>query len=255
MSWHTIEDHFDLSTYLQELEEESSLTSCLGTELSELVKSRSIPETSSSKDSETESFQDSQSGTTSAHSTGIRGEDQSISSQVDSLAKTSAQLVKGQESTESVQDYGQRWQELYVKYDRDSSSWKTHLCLWEEVLPWYSVTLPKWGIMQNGELLEVDNAGPHLEETGCGSLPAPIKGDFRFYRGTVWGLRNKKNIGHGQTHIMNEASEYLEKPDSCRMVANPAFWEEIMAFPHGWTDLKPSEMHKIQSWLRQHSEF
>ena len=49
---------------------------------------------------------------------------------------------------------GNTWQELSVKFDRDSSTWKTHQCLWEEDLPESSVTLPKWGMMRNGVLWE-----------------------------------------------------------------------------------------------------
>ena len=72
--------------------------------------------------------------------------------QGDFLAKTSQAQATAQESKAREADYGVRWQESSVKYDRATSSWKTHRCLWDEDLPWCSVTLPKWGMMRRGEL-------------------------------------------------------------------------------------------------------
>jgi hypothetical protein len=45
---------------------------------------------------------------------------------------------------ESEAECGSTWRESLVKYCRNSSSWKTHRCLWEEDLQPSSLTLPKW---------------------------------------------------------------------------------------------------------------
>jgi len=71
-----------------------------------------------------------------------------------SRARTSAPPEKGPGSTESEAAYGGKWRELSVKYDPDSRSWKTHRCLWDEDLSVCSLTLPKWGLMRSGVLLE-----------------------------------------------------------------------------------------------------
>ena len=71
-----------------------------------------------------------------------------------SRARTSAQPGKAQGSTESEAGFGEKWRELSVKYDPDSCSWKTHRCLWDEDLSACSLTLPKWGLMRSGVLLE-----------------------------------------------------------------------------------------------------
>ena len=34
--------------------------------------------------------------------------------------------------------------------------------------------------------------------------------------------------------------------------ANPEFWELMMAWPIGWTDLKPLATDKFRRWLRSH---
>ena len=65
-------------------------------------------------------------------------------------ARTSHAQARAPESKASIPGFGGRWRELSVKYDRGTCSWKTHQCLWDEVLPECSVTLTRWGMMQSG---------------------------------------------------------------------------------------------------------
>ena len=72
-------------------------------------------------------------------------------------------------STEKPLPCGSIWLESAVRYCLDSSSWRTHRCLWDEVLPESSVTLPQWGMMQDGVLWE-RTMPAHLTsetESGC----------------------------------------------------------------------------------------
>lgn len=112
--------------------------------------------------------QDSQSGTTFRHSTGIHGEGGWMSSQADSLAKTSAQPEKAQESTVQDPECGFTWQESFAKYDRASSSWRTPQCSLLEGLDVYSETWPRWGMMRNGECSARTTAEPPINVTGSG---------------------------------------------------------------------------------------
>ena len=85
------------------------------------------------------------------------------------LAKTFQQPEEEQASPENVRASGVRWRELSVKYDQDLSSWRTHQCLFQEVLEESSLTLPRWGLMRNGELSE-RTTPEHLTsetESGC----------------------------------------------------------------------------------------
>jgi hypothetical protein len=85
------------------------------------------------------------------------------------LAKTFQQPEEEQALPENVRDSGVRWRELSVKYDQDLSSWRTHRCLFQEVLEESSLTLPRWGLMRNGELSE-RTTPEHLTnvtESGC----------------------------------------------------------------------------------------
>jgi len=74
-----------------------------------------------------------------------------------------------------------------VKYDRDTHSWKTHRCLWEEDLPWSSVTLPKWGSLHDGGLSERTTPehltsgiefGSSLKEQGAWPTPKAWDGEM-----------------------------------------------------------------------------
>jgi hypothetical protein len=72
--------------------------------------------------------------------------------------KTSHPQERVRESKEQGQDFGGKWLESSVRYDRDSHSWKTHQCLFQEDLPQSSVTLPKWGMMRSGVLFRLRTA-------------------------------------------------------------------------------------------------
>jgi hypothetical protein len=80
------------------------------------------------------------------------------------------------ESKENEAPCGNTWRESSAKYCRDSSSWKTHQCLWEEDLPSSSLILPKWGMMQNGVLWERTTPGLPTSGTESGLWGTPRAG-------------------------------------------------------------------------------
>lgn len=82
---------------------------------------------------------------------------------------------------------------LSMRYDRNSHSWKTHLCLWDEDLPESSVILPKSGTMRNGLCWERTMWEPRTSESASGYLrmiptptacnapkfPSPLASDYK----------------------------------------------------------------------------
>jgi hypothetical protein len=94
-----------------------------------------------------------------------------------SHARTSARLEKAPELTANAQVCGEKWRELSAKYDRNSSSWKTHRCLWDEDLSECSVILPKWGSMRDGVLSQLLTLAPHTGESGFGLWATPAASD------------------------------------------------------------------------------
>jgi hypothetical protein len=92
-------------------------------------------------------------------------------------ARTSARLERAPESKASEAVCGSTWRESSARFCRNSSSWKTHLCLWEEDLEWSSVTFPKWGMMLNGVLWERTTPPLLTGGTESGSWPTPRAGN------------------------------------------------------------------------------
>lgn len=87
-----------------------------------------------------------------------------------SRARTSARQVKVPALMAPALDSGGKCTELSMKYDLNSHSWKTHLCLWEEDLPESSVTLPKSGTMRNGLCWERTTWEPRTSVNASGYL-------------------------------------------------------------------------------------
>ena len=231
MSWH----------YLQGQAAASWAESCSDGAPSALLSLIPTRDPSSSLDSGTGTCTGSRSGMTCAPSTAFRGADMSTSSLAGSHARTSAQPERARGSKAPSLDCGARWLELSVRYDRASSSWRTHLCLFDEVLPQYLVTLPSWGMMLDGVCWERDTSGLHIRETGSGSwLATP-------------------------TATANQLSPAMQKWAGCRQwlktfgriggYPKPSEYAWLMGWPIGWTDLEPLETDRFRQWLRSHGAF
>jgi hypothetical protein len=115
----------------------------------------------------------SQSGMTFKPLTASHGEDVLMSYLEAFPAKTSVAPAKVQASKESDLPCGRTWRESLEKFDLNTHTWKTHQCLWDEDLQPSSVILPKWGMMQNGELWERITSALPTSATESGLLPTP----------------------------------------------------------------------------------
>ena len=229
-------------TYLLEQGEESSAECFLDIPASVLLRLNLTQGRSCSNGSGTESCQSSQSGMMSLPLMETHGEERLMSSAEDSPAKISVQQGKAQGLVAGGQVYGLKCGESLAKWDRDSSSWKTHqsslLGGWEPFLE----TWPRWGMMQDGESLEarkpawlnpVKDSGflPTLRRSGrCSAHKAYIREDY-----------------HGNLE------EYLGRLGFSGWIS-PLFSETVMEWPIGWTDIAPLEMDKFQQWLHSHGE-
>jgi hypothetical protein len=220
-------------------------------------------------------------------------------------ARTLAQQEKAQVSTVLDQACGPKWLELLVKYDLDSSSWKTHQCLFPEDLPESSVILPKWGMTRNGHVFQHPISERPISATDFGLLPTPratdsTRRDCRSERNRkspnlestvkMWATPkaldgNKRGqvssdprnglAGQVKNYPTPQASDCRDRgnlgsPVIQRRIQkgkqiglsmsvsdtsgalNPSWVEWLMGWPIGWTDLKPLEMDKFQSWQRMH---
>ena len=134
---------------------------------------------------------------------------------------------------------GIKWRESLVRYDLDSCSWKTHLCLWSEDLPWYWATLPSWGMTRRGLVFQPEMLARPTNATASGLWATPQASDGRkVISGFGSNLRNGKNLPE-----LGTADGWI----------NPELSEWLMGWPQGWSDLKPLETAKFQEWQQQHS--
>lgn len=193
------------------------------------------------------------SGTTFEPLTGTRGEGSPMSFAVVSPVKTSApQMQRPSELMADEADSGARWRELSARFCLDTCSWKTHRALWSEVLPWFSVILPEWGIMRAGECWEVATLAPRTNATASGSwVRSPMQKDGRgFYRASLTAAKNRTTGGR-TIHWIHQA---LLSSGWSVGTSNPRFSEILMAWPPSWTDLEPLETDKFRQWFASHGK-
>jgi len=184
-----------------------------------------------------DSYLDSLSGTTSELSTANLGVDEYKSSQEDFPVRTYQQQEKEMDSKESDQDSGEKWLGSFAKYDPSSHSLRTHQCSLFEDSTEYCATLPRWGLMRDGECWELMMLEQSTNATESGLWPTPTTPSGG---GNVGGSGAYKNAIKNGTHI----------PHSI----NPNLYEWLMGFPIGWTDLKPLAMLKFPFAQPQHGE-
>jgi hypothetical protein len=203
--------------------------------------------------------------------------------------RTYQQQDEEQELTEADQASGSRWQELSLRYDLDSRSWRTHLCLWDEALPWSSVILPRWGMTVSGVLFQHPTAERPISGTGSGlwltpratdtgkgegnhtflkrmgdrtdkcaqSLAAQVNNPKTWPTPPASDNRDRGNLGSPATLRRKEKGKQISLGQSVSDISgalNPPWVEWLMGWPLGWTDLKPLATAKFLVWQKQHSE-
>ena len=240
----------ELSTYSQEGEEGYLQTSCLDTHQSEPLRLNNTPEKSYSLDNETDVYQSSPCSETLQNLMEGGGEDSSIvyAAGSRSYAKTLAVPAEVRESQAADQDYGPRWPESLARYNPHTYSWKTRQCSLLGGLIEYSETLPRWGMMRDGEFMELTTLEAPIIEKEYGYLPTPTASD---YKGGIHLSEKRKKFADSQLkdwlHVRHGGDWASSRP-------HPSFTEGLMMWPAEWTDLKPLVMGKFQQWQRMHRQ-
>lgn len=196
-----------------------------------------------------------------------------------SRARTSAPQETATASTASNPASGAKWPELSARYDPASSEWKTAHCLWEEVLPWSSVTLPAWGMTRSGSVYRHPIAERPISATGHGLWPTPtVCGNYSRKGASAtsgdglatavtqrtwptatatahkgWSPNHNRAMTDDRLDYSVERESFQPGQQTPPMRLNPEWVEWLMGWPIGHTGLKPLETGKYQEWLRQHS--
>lgn len=179
----------------------------------------------------------SRSGMTCRLLTEVHGEDLLTWYLEASRARTYQAQAVEQESKENDQECGSTWRESLAKYDRDSHSWRTAQCSLAEVSELFLGTWPRSGTMHHGVAYRARSLEPTTKETAFGLLlPTPTCHNAKEGAYPAEYTRRTPTLA---THVGGKI--------------HPRFTEWMMAWPSGWTDLKPLEMGKFQQWQQAHS--
>ena len=127
-----------------------------------------------------------------------------------SRARTSAPQETVKASTASVPASGAKWPESSVRYDLATSSWKTAHCLWEEDLPWSSVTLPTWGMTRSGSVYRHPTSERPISGTGAGLWQTIVADDSADRAKGKWNSRGEPKLSAQVLH-----PEYWPTPTVC----------------------------------------
>lgn len=230
MSWH----------FLQGQEEESWEGTSLDGAPPALLNLMPTPGVCCSPASGTDCCQDSQYGTTCEPSTATIGEGELMLSAAASRAKTSARPARALGLTEREAAYGWKWPGSLAKYDPNSRLWRTRQCSLIEGLDEYSETWPRWGLMLDGECLELGTLAHATDETGSGFVPTILTSEA-----TGPGLH-----GNG-SH--NFRTWFRENSTERRL---PLHGEIMMLWPEGWASAGvPLGTGRFRAWRRLHGGF
>lgn len=217
-------------------------------------------------------------------STADHGADLSTSYLEASRAKTSALPEAGPDWTAKGQGYGEKWLGLLGKYDPASCSLKTAQLSLLEDSTGCCPTLPRWGLMLDGELYPQPTPALRTEENESGSLekfPTPncfdAIPDFadRKDNNLLDGGRHGVSLRHlvkiwttpttsaskgssqnsltrkdGRSRIGDRLDHSVMASDAGQL--NPDWVEWLMGWPIGHTALSALETGRFQEWRQQH---
>lgn len=263
--------------YSRALAEGFLAANCSDTDASALLSESHTPKPSWWHDKTMEPSRHSRFGMTYAPLTESLGADLLTWFAADSLAKTSALPEAGPDWTAKGQGYGQKWLGLLGKYDPGTHSLKTAQLSLLEDLTGCCLTLPRWGLMLDGELFPQPIPALSMRENESGYWPTP----------TVCGNHNRKGAsatsgdglatavkkrmwptpqasdnrdrGNASTPAIQRRIEKGKQVMLSMCVSsengrlNPDWVEWLMGWPIGHTDLKPLVTGKLAEWQQQHS--
>jgi hypothetical protein len=153
------------------------------------------------------------------------------------------------ELMEKDQDYGPKCPESLARYNHHTALWKTAQYSLFGGLEEFSGTWPRWGMMQNGEFLELKLLEGITRERDVLFWPTIVKNEGP--GSMCLKLTDAVAIAEGfapryyKTTGMEEKKKFTGK-------VNPMWAEWLMGWVMSWTDLKESVTDRFQRWLNLH---
>ena len=200
-------------------------------------------------------------------------------------ARTLVQQGGGQESPENDQECGNTWQGSLARLDPNTSMWKTAQCSLLEDSMSFSLTLPRWGLMLDGELYpqptlvrpikENESGLWRTPDTGAGGTSGLLKQGIthrangqpiqvrlvdqvnnpkmwptpstRDHKGGYIGGRIRN--GKVSWDTLDVAVQHTDNQSKDGGQLNPTWVEKLMGWPDDWTMLQPISHVKICFWV------
>jgi len=222
-------------TFLQDLEEDYSLTESLGTNPSVLLKSthfvaKSLEPEQRKAGSPTSEYMKEM----LPNSIPLSTPEEYIAYQEDSLAKICLWLEARPDLRKALEaGYTGNYSVLLGSFDQHSSSLKMsqQSLLEDSIQSWE--TLPRWGLMLDGDVYEHPMSGQTISETVGFYWPTPSATDWK-QAGSMGDLRDRLDyaVERGATK-----SKVYEAPQMAGGKLNPSWVEWLQGFPIGWSDL------------------
>jgi hypothetical protein len=160
-----------------------------------------------------------------------------------SLVETSVWPGSALDSLVSEAGYGLNFSDSFVKYDRDSRSWKTsQLYLFPSTSEplhqflEYSGTWPRSGMTRNGTCFRLPCSEPPIKGRGFLSLPTPTHMEYKDI-GIASLLARLDRGGRVARRLCREGIRLGKISPSDRVKVAPSFLETMMGFSPGWTDI------------------
>ena len=196
-------------------------------------------------------------------------------------ARTSQLPEKEMASTVKDQECGAKWLGSFVKFDRNSSLWKTHQCSLLGDLEPFLETWPRWGLMRDGECWEQTTLEQTIRGTESGLLPTPTVTTAKQvaksmnslgkpllhmaaltwptpcasdWKGSGKSGTLRDRLDYAAERGATKSNQYAEVPENGGKLS-PTWVEWLMGWPLGWTDLKPLETDKCHSAPQQLGEY
>lgn len=233
-------------TFLAESGEESSAASFSDIPVSVLSRLNLTDEKPCSNGSETEFCPNSQSGMMSEPSTAIHGEERSMSCVPESPVSDTQPV----DSCSETNHWSNARSELLARFDPLSCSWKmSQAYLFDHLEPLLECW-PDWAATRGLELWAHVTPDWITCENDAGWLRTPCKSDGKKWYVSGFTETARRNAGR-QPMLIHQLIEYHGLSKGW---ANPEFWELMMDWPIGWTDLRPLGMAKFQQWLDSHGK-
>ena len=172
-----------------------------------------------------------------------------ISLQQDSPASPSASIIHSQEKESKTKEIcGLQPVNAFASYDLSTHSWRTsQTSLLINTYEPFTETWPKQGIMFDGVCWELMIVVLPIKEKDGGAWPTPLALDNK----ADCPAERKRDSPHMESEIKIRFGIKIEK----KMPLDPCWMEYLIAWPIGWTELKPLATDRFQLWLHSHGRY